>query len=564
MKRYLAIIPILVCLIAMAAAGPADDALNLALTLKGNGDLQGAVKAAVDGLALAPNDFKLNLFAGDLFYELGQYQESFAAYQKALGEKNKDLDALRGAGRSALKLGRYQDAASYFENGLKKKKSAEFHYWLGTAQMELGNYPEADLNLRKAIDKEAKNASYHLALGEINYRNKVYSITIAEFRKAMELDSEVEKTVTDLHYKLAQSFIQLRNLDDAIVEFRKELELHPKDTTSWLELGNITQLANRYSDAAFCYVKFLEIVPNDGERWFSLGVLYLNLRDQEKAAESFEKAVSLKAREAESYGYLASIYSDRKEFEKAWDAYNRFEGVFGTPDSVLYWFDKGKVAIKLGSRDIAFFDTALACFKRSADLDFSFSAAYEYAGLSMYYKREYAAAIPYFLKKIELDSSSVNSLRNLAFCYLKLESYDNAAATFEKALVIKPEDTQMRSMLGKIYSYNEKYVSAIKHFEILLNDYSADLTDSLRCVVYPDLGLSYLKQAKCNDAVSVLLKAEQCKSNELSVLFNIASAYQLCNKMKEANDYYKKVLRIDPGNKDAIKGEMMTTKQGED
>lgn len=564
LRQFTFIFIILVGVIGIAMAGPASDALKQAKALKESGDLQGALQAVKDGLALESDNFKLNRFAGDLYYELENYQDAFAAYEKAVEKKKKDVDALYGAGMSALKIGQYETAIGFLERGLKRKKKAEIYHGLGMAQMELGSYSEADLNLRKAIDKDENNAWYHLALAEINYRNSVFSIAITEFDKALAIDPGIEEAVSDIHYKKAKAYIQMRDLESAIKEYRRNLELHPTDTTAWLELANITQLANKHGDAAFCFVEYLKIVPNDGERWFTLGELYLKLRDQEKAVEALEKAVSFKAREAEAFGYLARLYSDRKEYDKSWDAYTRYESVFGPPDSVLYWYDKGKVAIKMGVKNNVFFDSALTSFQKALEFDSTFSAAYEYSGLSMYYKRDYGAAVPYFIKKIELDSASVNSYRNLAFCYLKTEAYDKAAATFEKVLVIKPEDTQMRSMVGKIYSYNEKYTKAIKHFEILLNDYSEDISDSVRCVIYPDLGLGYLKLMKCTQAIPVLLKAEKCKPKETSILFNLASAYQLCNKMNEANDYYNKVLKIDPGNAEARKGEMQTRFQGQE
>jgi tetratricopeptide (TPR) repeat protein len=549
----------------IAWAGPADDAFDRAESLWEQGDLRGAVAAVVEGLSLEADNFKLNRLAGHLYYELGQFQEAYDFYSKALAKKKKDGDAIYGAGQSALKLEKFQEAAQLFERGLKARgNKARFFAGLGTAQMEQENYAEADLNLRKAIDKDEENPWYHIALGEINYRNNVFTIAITEFNKAIALDSTVEAVITDIHFKMAKSYIQQRNLEKAIEEYRKDLQLHPTDTTAWLELANICQLANNVGDAAFCFVEYLKIIPADGERWFSLGELYLSLRDQEKAAEAFEKAVSLGAREAESFGYLASIYSGRNEYERAWDAYNRYEAAIGPPDSVQYWYDKGRVAIKLGARDNAYFDTALVLFLRSAGIDSTFSSAYEYAGLAMYYKRDYAAAVPYFEKKISLDSTSVNSYRNLAFCFLKSERYSEAASVFERALVIKNEDTQMRSMLGKIYTYNEKYSNSIKHYEILLNDYSEDLTDSLRCVIYPDLGLSYLKLLKCSQAIPVLLNAEKCDPDEISILFNLASAYHACNRLDDANEYYRKVLRIDPANKEAIKGEMQTRFQGQD
>ena len=222
------------------------------------------------------------------------------------------------------------------------------------------------------------------------------------------------------------------------------------------------------------------------------------------------------------------------------------------------------MGIKLGTKNMAFFDSAVYAFKQSINDDSTFSAAYEYAGLAYYFKRQYSDAIPYFKMKIELDSTGVNSLRNLAFCYLKTESYNDAAATLEKALVVKPEDIQMRLMLGKIYAFNNNSLNAIKHFEILMNEYSESLNDSIKCEIYPDLGRSYLSDGKCSKATPILLKAEKCSPNDVSVLLNIATSYHTCNQIKEANTYYKKVLRIDPKNKDATIGDMQTTVQGQD
>lgn len=547
-------------LVCIAIAGPADDALDQAKFLKEKGNLQEAVKVAVTGLANEPEHFKLNRMAGDLYFDLGQQQEALSFYEKALAKKKKDAESLLGAGMSAYKVGDYEQAIEFFDRGIKtKKKKGEFLYGLGLAQMEMENYAEADLNFRKAIDKDKKNARYHLALGEVNYRNKVFSITITEFYKAIEFDSTLDRTIEDLHHKMAKAYIQMRNVEKAIEEYRKDLDLHPDDTTAWLELANICKLSEKPLDAAFCYERYLEIMPANGEIWFDLArINHLSLRNDERAIESFEKAVSLGSHEAESYGYLAKIYADGERYEESIDTYNRYEAAFGPPDSVLYWFDKGKVEIKLGVKNTPYFDSALVSFQRAIELDSSFSAAYEYAGLSMYYKRDYSGAIPFFKGKIKLDSTSVNAYRNLAFCYLKTESYDNAASTFEKVLQIKPEDTMMRSMLGKIYTFTEKYTKSIHHFEYLLNDQGGDLTDSLRCVIYPDLGLSYLKLLRCSEATLILLKAEKCDPKEISVLFNIASSYQTCNMIDEAHTYYLKVLEIDPSNRDAEIGKMKT------
>ncbi len=547
---------------ALILAGPADDAYKNAKNLMAKGDLQSALKAANDGLAIDPAHFDLNSLAGNIYSVLGDYQNSLNSYKKALEKKGKDADALFGAGMAAYKLKSYDEAIQYFQQGEKTGKlKGQFFYGLGLAQTEKGDFANADLNIRKAIDKDKKNPLYHLALAETNYRNKVFSIAATEFKKAMEIDSTLDKTHQDIHYKLAQSQINLRNIPGAIDEYKIQVDHFPSDSTSWLELGRIYEISNIQAEAVFCYEKFLALSPLNGVAWFNLGKLYLATKNPDKAAAAFEKAVELKSHEAESFGNLAKIYADRKEYEKSIDAYNRYETAFGSPDSVDYWIEKGKVELKLGEKNANYFDSAFVAFNKSITIDSLYSSAYEYAGLTLYYKKDYVKAIPYFQKKVSLDTTGVNSYRNMAFCYLKTEQYGLAAGSFEKALAIKPEDVTMRAMTAKIYTFAGMYGKAIDHFEYILNHNTPELTDSLKCEIYPDLGSSYLNQKNCQTALTYLLKAEQCKPRDVSIITNIAVSYQMCNKVKDSNVYYKKCLAIDPNNKVCKRGDLETTIQ---
>jgi tetratricopeptide (TPR) repeat protein len=548
---------------APALAAPGDAAFNQAQDLKSKGDLPGALTAAYSGLAVDPANPKLTLLVGDIYFGQAKYDSALTYYQKTIEKKAKDQDALYGAGMSALRLKSYDQAIQYFGDGQKTgKNKPKFFYGLGLAQMEKGDFQSADINFRQAIDKDKKNPEYHLALGEVNYRSKTYPIALAEFNKAIELDSSLYSAQTDIHYKMAQSQFNLRNVTQAIQEYQIDVQLHPADTTAWIELSHIYDVSGNTAQAVFCYEKYLAISPNNGQAWFDLGKLYLKVPDQEKAAVAFEKAVSLKSKEAESYGYLAKIYADRKEYEKAFDAYNRFEATLGAPDSASYWLEKGKVLMKVGEKNPNYFDTALVAFQKCIQLDSTFSQAYEYAGLTRYYQKNYADAINYFMKEIALDSTSINTYRNLAFSYLKTEQYSGAARAFSKALDLKPDDITMRSMLGRIYSFNKDYENSVKQYEYILSHENPELSDSVRCEIYPELGSSYLQLQNCQASLPVLLKAERCKPNDFSIIMNIAASYEFCNKMKDAHDYYKKALDINPSSKDAKKGLMRNTISG--
>lgn len=565
MKQFILAIALAILLVAAAFAGPADDAYGQANQLKNKGDNQGAISAAVAGLAAEPDNFGLNNLLGELYLSQARYDSSLYYYQKALAKKGKDPDALYGAGMAAFNLKLFDEAMQYFQQGDKTGKlKGKFLYGMGLVQMEKGEYPKADLNFRKAIDKDKKNPQFHLALADVNYRTRTYPIAISEYSKAIEIDSSLYYKNRDIHYRMAQAQLNMRNIPKAIEEYKTDLELFPADTTAWMELGKIYEISNNIPEAIFCYEKYLNLAGEHGDLWFNLGKLYLKVPDQEKASGAFEKAISLGSNQAESYGYLAKIYADRKEYDRAYDAYTRFEGAFGAPDSADYWIEKGKVLMKIGEKNPVYFDTALAAFDKALTINPGLSAAYEYAGLTMYYEKNYARAIGYFNKKIELDSTSVNTWRNLAFAYLKTEQYGPAANAFARALDLKPDDVIMRSMLGKIYSVNENWDRAIDQYEYILSHNGEGSSDSLKCEIYPELGFCYLSLGKYQASLGPLLKAERCNSRDETVMMNIAAAYQGVNSIKEANTYYKKVLAINPKNKGAIKGEMETRLQGKD
>ncbi len=568
LKSIATSILILTFLAVSASAGPGDAAVKQVQQLKDKGDYSGALAAAASGLALEPDNLKLNTLKGDIFLAQAVYDSSLIYYQKALQKKGKDPDALYGAGMAAYNLKQYDEALNYMQQADKTGKlKAKALYGMGLVQMEKGDYQNADLSFRKAIDKDKKNPTYHLALGEVNFRNKTYPIAISEFSKAVDLDSSLFSQKEDLHYKLAVSYLNMRNIPKAIEEYKIDVQLHPTDTTAWMELARIYDISGNTAEAVYCYEKYLAISTNNGQAWYDLGHLYLKIPDQEKAAGAFETAVRLETNVAESFGQLAKIYSDRKEFDRAFDAYNRYEAAFGAPDSAEYWFEKGKVLMKMGERNPAYFDTALVAFDRTLSVDPTYSAAYEYAGLTQYYQKNYPEAINYFLRKVEMDSTSINTYRNLAFSYLKTEQYGQAAKTFARALELKPDDVMMRSLLAKIYSVNKDYKNSIAQYERILNgngNGSPEVSDSLRCEIYPDLGAGYLQDGNHQAAVTTLLKAERCQPNDFSILMNIASAYLHLDKVSEAHTYYGKALDIKPNDKEAKKGFMMTQIQGKE
>lgn len=560
--KKIAISLLLICGVQLALAAPVDELVKRVKGEIDRGDYSAALAPVDSALAVTPSDFKLIRMKADIYFAQNLSDSALKYYEQALSQKPKDPDALYGAGISAINLNQTAKALDLFTRGTKSgKRKAEFLYGLGLAQMQSGSLSEADVTMRKAIKADPKNPRYHEGWADVNFKKEVWSFAITGYTEAIKLDSANGQ----LYNKLARSQFQSRMFNDAIVNFKTFLKFVPTDTAAWFDVGRIFMASKNYADAVYCFIKLTELRPNNGEYWYDLGESYYNLKEYEKCGEALEKAVALNFKVAESFKMLAKVYQLRKDYYKADSAYTRFENAMGQPEEVDYWLDKGKVMISIGRTDPAFLDRAIEAFDKAIKLDSLNSSAFEYAGLVRYYKENFGGAIPYFEKKVALDGAnvSVNTLRNLAFCYLKTENYSKSTATLEDALKLKPEDAAMQQMLGNIYKFrgtpeNGLLPKAIEHLKLALKDTTGTIQNGDRCKIKGDIGYCYVVLRECENAIQYLEQAISCSPRDENVNLNMARAYHLCSKIKEANTYYKKTLEINANNKDAKEGELKT------
>ncbi len=507
-------------------------------------------------LVVSPTDHHLLTSKGEILLAQEKYAEALGYFESALEEKDKHEDALYGAGVCALKVGEAEKALEYFERGVKRKKRKEdFLYGKAMAQKDLGQLAEASKTIRTAIKDNENSPKLHRAFGDINFQKEVWSFAIQGYTKSLELDS----TQTGLYYQIARANFMSRQFTEAVKWYKDYLKIHTKDIKAWKELYDICSHANLTSETIFCATKLAELEPENGEWWYILGDLHFNIRQYEQAGEALEKSVALEYNVAESYRRLAKVYQLRKEYYKADSAYTRYENEMGEPDDPAYWFDKGKVMIKIGQNDPKLFGSAIKSFDKAISLDSTVSDYWEYSGLARYYNKDYAGAIPYFIKRLKIGGENVNALRNLAFCYLKTEKYEKAAETLERAISMKPEDAQMRKMIGKIYIFlGSREQKAVDHFLVALQDTTGSLKKAEVCELRGDLGYCYVALAQPKKAIAQLEIAVKCMPKDVDVLFNLATAYYMNQQRDEANEWATKVLELDPNHKGADELEKRT------
>jgi tetratricopeptide (TPR) repeat protein len=89
---------------------------------------------------------------------------------------------------------------------------------------------------------------------------------------------------------------------------------------------------------------------------------------------------------------------------------------------------------------------------------------------STYFKKNFAAAIPYFEKAIAEGSTNPTAYIHLAYSYTAEGDFNQAATWFRAYLKMKPRDIEARLALARALSWAKKYDEAEIEYKELLKE----------------------------------------------------------------------------------------------
>lgn len=152
-----------------------------------------------------------------------------------------------------LKAGKISESVPYLESLTKSAPlNSAVLYNLGICYNELGQYDEAVIRLKRAVQLDPGHAHAWVGIGNAYYRMRKPEQALEAFEKAVELDPNDGYT----HRNLGGILIGFKRIDDALVHLRKSLELMPDDPQSIFGLATAledvgTDEADEEADAVY-------------------------------------------------------------------------------------------------------------------------------------------------------------------------------------------------------------------------------------------------------------------------------------------------------------------------
>jgi tetratricopeptide (TPR) repeat protein len=210
-------------------------------------------------------------------------------------KQDKTVAARKAEERGDLARNRkdYAVAAAYYQAAIHAtNKNAELYNKLGVVELQLSNRSGARKNFAQAMKLDPQLIPAVNNLGAVALMDRKYKLAVDYFKQALAMDESVAAT----HLNLAESWMGMGEIDHAMNEYARALELDADILTS-SDAGVIAQVATPQQRARIAYM---------------IAKAYMKRGNLDGALASLAKARDL------NYYELKQVYSD-KDFAPLWD-----------------------------------------------------------------------------------------------------------------------------------------------------------------------------------------------------------------------------------------------------
>jgi len=234
------------------------------------------------------------------------------------GDAQISINSDANAGRRSLLAGDYQASIEHFQNALKGgSKEILIRGYMARAHLALNQREEALRETEDALSLAPDNARLHQLLGTVH-----------------------------LHRGFAAP--EGDGFDDAILSFRRALDIAPESAASHYNLGIIYNQKHDNYQAELAYLAALKIDSTLAPACAKLGLLYREQGDAERAITCLERAVRHDPENGDALFHLGLVYRGMAQNESALEILERAATLL--PHSPKVHMHLGQVYLRLGRR----------------------------------------------------------------------------------------------------------------------------------------------------------------------------------------------------------------------
>jgi tetratricopeptide (TPR) repeat protein len=363
---------------------------------------------------------------------------------------------------------------------------------------------------------------------------------------------------------LANAFRDQREYQRAGEQYKRMLKVASEGYS--LDKQKLTEARGKIQYIISLYQKAIDLNPKYTDAWYNLGQLYNEVGLLNEALRCFKQTIELDPEFKDAYLSLANILRDTENAEKAISAYKEnIRLLKDNPDIYVNVVLEYKKAIKDFPQQASLYKAAqeeainnfITLINEQnpprANLFFNLGCLYQEMGDS-------ERAISAYSKTLEINPSHENALNNLGNTYRDLGKMEEALKTYEKALKVNPFRADPNISVGSIYSKMGQIEKAKEYFSkaVLMGETRAN------SLGYYNLGVISEAEGKLEEAKEYYQKASIADPNNAESHYNLGNIYASLNELKSAISEYQKAVQADPAHMNAwVNMSILSFKLGE-
>jgi tetratricopeptide (TPR) repeat protein len=229
------------------------------------------------------------------------------------------------------------------------------------------------------------------------------------------------------HNNLGKALAGRGQVDEAIAQFRKALEINPDFELANYNLGLPLAGRGQLDEAIAHFRKALKFKPDFAEAHYNLGLVLSHCGQANEAIAHFRKTLELRPDFAEAHNNLGNALVGRGEVDEAIAHYRKALEI--NPDFELAYYNLGLALVGRGEAD-----EAIAQFRKALEIQPDFALAHNTLGLALASRGELDEAIVHYRTALEINPHDIAAHINLGDALARRGRLDEAQTHYRQAL----------------------------------------------------------------------------------------------------------------------------------
>lgn len=438
---------------------------------------------------------------GRKFFKQEKYAEALASFEEAARLEPGHAETLYEVGRCCEKLGDWEKAQEAFRQACDQDASPVRR--VSGINQAIREVAKAKGTLFVDVDKIFKERSEHGLVGYRLIEDYVHPTIEGHELIAWEIWRAIEQSgllgstgkanqqlferITDARREATSEKdmpwfynqgVVLENqgqIDAAIDNFRKVVEMAPRNETALLNIGKVLTKHGKAEEALPILTQVCLLAPQNPETHVSLGSALLETGDFDGAIRAIKKGLAIKSNYPNAHNSLGAALARKGQLEEAVEQFRL--AIAQNPDHV---------------------------------------AAQNNLGSALAQQGRWPEAAVAHRKAVQIDPNYVGAVENLAKALAAMQLTDQALEQYEIALQIEPNSRRARNRRIALLKDQGRLAEAAEELSILAERYPDDV---LLCIQLGDL---YLRIGDLAQSLQQRQRAYEMAPERIECLNNLA------------------------------------------